>query len=122
MPALDELRARGAWCAGPAERLSWDDRLAEAALAQAEWLSATGVRAHNTPRSPVGRTATARARSRGYPGAAGEVLAWGDASGAEAVRWWEGSPDHCPVVLDPSWQAIGSAWADGTWVVMFGDR
>ncbi len=122
MPALDALRARGAWCGPPADELAWDERLADAAHAQAQWLARSGVRAHVTPRSPVGRTATIRARRFGYPGAAGEVLAWGRASGADAVDWWESSETHCPVLVDASWRAVGAAWHDDVWVVKLGDR
>lgn len=120
VPSLDALRARGAWCGDPVPRLDVDGRLAEAAVAQAEWLAESGVRAHVTPASPVGRTARIRAERFGFDGAVGEVIAWGRADGVDAVAWWEASETHCPVVLEPRWTHMGAGWSDDVWVVLFG--
>ena len=121
-PALDRLRAEGGPCGPGAAALAVDDALTRAAASQAAWLAGSGTRAHHTPAAPDGATPTARARVHGYRGAVGEILAWGHGSGGDAVAWWARSPTHCPVVIDPRWVAVGAAWHDGVWVVLFGDR
>lgn len=117
---LDRLRERGAWCGPPAPEVRVSDPLSEAAARQALWLARSGVRKHQTPRSPHGPTPQVRARRSGYTGAVGEVIAWGQRNGQTVMDGWEGSPEHCPVVLDARWTEVGWGYHDPVWVMLLG--
>ncbi len=117
---LDHLRQRGAWCGPSAPEVRVSEALSEAAARQAMWLAKSGARKHQTPRSPHGPTPQVRARRSGYTGAVGEVIAWGQRTGEAVMDGWEGSPDHCHVVLDARWREVGWAYHEPVWVMLLG--
>lgn len=68
-----------------------------------------------------------RAREADYPfHAVGENLAAGQATSAEVMSVWMGSPAHREIILDPRWREVGIAVRMGGeyaiyWVQEFGD-
>ncbi|HHO52001.1 MAG TPA: CAP domain-containing protein [Deltaproteobacteria bacterium] len=124
---LEEARALGGPCRGPAPELSWAPDLDDAAQAQVDWMRSADDWAHVTPGNPAGATPSERAEAAGYPGLiTGEILAWGQHTPRAAIRWWLHSPPHCRALLDPQAVDAGVAltedpWTEGyVWAVVFG--
>ena len=106
---------------GPAEPVSYDERLAGASLAHLTDMIARNYFAHAggpSPRYPAGSTLAERVRESGYPwgvGALGrgsaveEVLGRGQRSFRELLAGWLASPGHCAALMSPSMRQFGVA-------------
>ena len=113
---IDVLRARGAVCGGrplpPVQRLKGSAPLDAAAAAQA------------TGETPEARVKAAKFRGK----LAREVVARGQRTPAEVVRWWLESPPHCEALMTPLASHGGaSVVADPegggyVWVVVLGRK
>ena len=105
--------------------MALSNNLLDLAEDQADYLAISGVRAHDTPRSPAGASVSARV-ARYAPGAdlSGEVLYWGSGRGQQAARWWLQSDVHCATLMHPDMRWLGIGAADGdavTWVGVVSD-
>lgn len=125
---VNEARTTARWCGhvqlGPSPALAVDDRLALAARAYAQRMGTEGFFAHV---SPDGDSPSDRAAAAGYDGPVGENIAAGQATPAEVVRGWLGSPGHCANIMDPDYTVIGVGFAQVPdsdyrtyWTQMFG--
>jgi uncharacterized protein YkwD len=76
-----------------------DARLDAAARLHSQDMSDRGYFAHVTPE---GRTPSDRAAAQGYPGGAGENIAYGYRTAAEVMVGWMASTGHCRNILGPA--------------------
>lgn len=91
----------------------------------AAWMSEDGQRMGgfitNPPhRDSLGRMPSDRAADCGYPGGAGENLAWGYSSPAAVLAAWKQSPGHNANLLNGFYRVIGIGKAGSFWTLNFG--
>lgn len=122
-------RATGRICGnrqfGPALPLSWNAKLAAAALAHSRDMAANNYLAHVAPN---GSRTDDRVAKQGYGWTnIGENVAAGQGSAEQVVAGWVASPEHCVNVMDPKFTEMGAAYAvnpksDSTiyWTQVFG--
>jgi uncharacterized protein YkwD len=93
---------------GAALPLSWNTKLAAAALAHSRDMAANNYLDHVAPN---GSRADTRATKQGYSWARiGENIAGGQGSPEQVVAGWIASPDHCVNVMDPKFTEMGAAY------------
>jgi uncharacterized protein YkwD len=132
LDAVNAVRATGRTCGersfGPAAPVTWNDELAQAALAHSEDMAAHHYFNH---RGADGSFVGDRAHRAGYNWRrVGENIASGLHSPEEAMAGWLDSPGHCANLMDPSFTDMGAAYAInpnskvGTayWTQVFGRR
>ncbi len=91
----------------------------------AAWMSEDGQRMGGFITSPphqdsLGRMPNQRAADCGYPGGAGENLAWGYGSPSSVLAAWKQSPGHNANILNPLYAVIGIGKAGSFWTLNFG--
>ncbi len=93
----------------PAPPLSWDQQLAETALAHSQDMAEKDYFSHQgRDRSQAGD----RARRQGYSWQRiGENIAAGQGSAEQAVSSWLASPGHCQNIMNPGFTEMGAAYA-----------
>jgi uncharacterized protein YkwD len=123
LDAVDALRDHGSPCdEGGLAPLNVSPTLTRAAQQQAIYLDESGVRAHETPGSPVGSTPIDRASGAGFSGSRVlESLAWNKDGPDGAAAWWAQSPEHCPLLMDPDVTHIGVGVSGEVWVALVGE-
>jgi uncharacterized protein YkwD len=67
----------------------------------------------------LGRLPSARARDCGYPGGAGENIAWGFGSAQSVFNAWMNSPGHRAAILG-NYQVVGIGRVGSAWTAKFG--
>jgi len=67
----------------------------------------------------LGRLPSARARDCGYPGGAGENIAWGFGSAQSVFNAWMGSAGHRAAILG-NYQVVGIGQVGSAWTAKFG--
>jgi uncharacterized protein YkwD len=110
---------------GPAQPLTWDDRLAAASLAHSRDMANRNYLAH---KGKDGSNPGVRASRHGYPWLeVGENVAGGQGSAMRVVTGWLGSPDHCENLMNDRFVNMGAAYAVNprsdtgiAWTQMFG--
>jgi uncharacterized protein YkwD len=126
---VNEVRRSGYDCGprgrfGPAPTLSWNERLAAAALQQGRDMAQGQFFSHSgSDGSSVGQ----RAARAGYAWVVvGETLAYatpGHFTPESVVDAWLTSPGHCATLLEPDFRELGAAEAEGDleyWAVVLG--
>lgn len=98
--------------------VTWNDKLAEAALRHAQDVALTGKVGH------VGSDSTGpdtRVRDTGYSFEfVGEILATGSRSADEVMEGFLNSPGHCSVLMSDRYSEAGAAIAGGrVWTIVF---
>ena len=125
--AINALRERGALCtAGDAPlsgaALRWNERLAQAANAQASWLALQDTLLH---RGPQGQVLAERTREAGYRFArVTENLGHAQGSVAQVLASWTASPAHCANLFDArvtemALACVPSASGRPVWVMLY---
>jgi uncharacterized protein YkwD len=110
--ARAQPRSCGATNYGPAQPLSWNPRLTEAALAHSDDMAEKHYFDH---RQPDGSKPSDRALRAGYRYArVGENIASGQRDVAEAMTAWLASPGHCANIMNPRFTEMGAAYAINT--------
>jgi len=107
--------------------LTWNDRLAAAALAHSSDMAQHGYFDHVDRR---GAGVAERAREHGYAWrVVGENIAAGQGSAQQVVAGWLASPGHCANILSPDYREMGTAYAlnpkaamDIYWTQVLGTR
>ena len=122
----NEARARGASCGGeafpPADPLSFNQQLEDAAQAHAEDMARRGYFEHDTP---DGVTPFDRMRAAGYQGGLmGENIAQGYRDAESVVQGWIDSPGHCRNLMNADFDELGVGYypEGNQWVQNFGAR
>lgn len=110
---VNQARARPRNCGtrrfAAAAPLTWDDRLARAALAHADDMARYEYFSHQ---GRDGGQAAARVQRAGYAWrAVGENIAAGQASAEEVTAGWIASPGHCANLMSPAFSNMGVAYA-----------
>ncbi|MBL4835428.1 MAG: CAP domain-containing protein [Pseudomonas sp.] len=91
-----------------AQPLTWDGRLARAALEHSEYMAENGVLTHA---GPEGQSVQARVDMVGYEwGALGENVAVGQSTPEQVVAAWLNSPKHCANIMNPEFTEMGAAY------------
>lgn len=113
LDAVNAARAAGRQCGerwfAPAPPLSWNEQLANAALAHSTDMARQHYFDH---RGKDGAMPAERATRAGYRWrAVGENIAAGQTSAAEAVAGWLASPGHCANLMNPRFLDTGAAYA-----------
>jgi uncharacterized protein YkwD len=128
---VNDARRRGGVCGrqrfGPTSALTWNDRLAAAALAHSQDMASHDYFEH-ADRSGAG--VTQRATQHGYRWRqVGENIAAGQGSPQQVVAGWLASPGHCANMLSPDYAEMGAAYAINPqasleiyWTQVFGAR
>jgi uncharacterized protein YkwD len=132
LDAVNAVRATGYTCGarsfGPAAPVTWNDELAQAALAHSQDMASHHYFNH---RGSDGGFAGERAHQAGYNWRRiGENIASGLRSPEDAMAGWLDSPGHCANLMDPSFTEMGAGYAvnpnskAGTayWTQVFGRR
>ena len=119
---INAFRAETNDCGGeispPAEPIFWHPTLDDAAEAHAEDMFATDVLSHS---GSNGSTLADRLVIAGYDARyAGENIAKGPTTPAEAVEAFKNSPAHCKVMSSPNYKQVGIAKVGKYWVFDFG--
>ena len=116
---VNEARRAGFDCGeggvfGPAEPLTWNDKLATAAQKHNQNMLENNFFSHA---DPAGDTPSDRVAREGYAWSlTGENLAYatpGNFTPASVVDAWLGSPGHCAVLMDAEFREIGAAKLTG---------
>ena len=128
---INDVRARGTRCGGrafaPAPPLVLSGTLANVAFGHA-----TDMAAHNyfEHEDLAGHSPADRVRAVGYKEKlVGENIAYGPKSVEEVVQGWLDSPGHCQNIMDPRFEQMGIAFANGQslsrhglyWVQLFAE-
>lgn len=123
---VNEHRAAGASCGGQGDfasthALEVDGALRCAARVHSKAMVEQGFFAHD---SPSGETTFDRIEKAGYDyQAAGENIAQGYATSAEAVAGWMDSDGHCANIMSPTFEHTGiGVFEPATWTQTFGAR
>jgi uncharacterized protein YkwD len=109
---VNAARARGFNCGGqvfgPARPVSWNDRLASAAMMHSKDMAETNYFDHQSPR---GTRAPHRAEAQGYNWlSVGENIAAGEMYTAQnVVDGWLKSPSHCSNIMEPGYAELAVA-------------
>lgn len=116
LAAVNAARAQPRSCGetnyGPAQPLSWNPRLTQAALAHSDDMAEKHYFDH---RQPDGSKPSDRAMRAGYSWArVGENIASGQRDVAEAMAAWLASPGHCANIMNPRFTEMGAAYAVNT--------
>jgi uncharacterized protein YkwD len=128
---INDARARGTRCGGhafaPAPPVVLSGTLANVAFGHA-----TDMAAHNyfEHEDLTGHSPADRVRAVGYKEKlVGENIAYGPKSVEEVVQGWLDSPGHCQNIMDPRFEEMGIAFANGQslsrhglyWVQLFAE-
>ena len=128
---VNQARQRGGVCGtnrfAATPPLTWNDRLAAAALAHSSEMAQHDYFDHVDRR---GTGVAERARKQGYVWrAVGENIAAGQGSAQQVVAGWLASPGHCANILSPDFREMGTAYAlnpqaamEIYWTQVFGAR
>jgi uncharacterized protein YkwD len=113
LDAVNRARAEGRTCGDRAfaavPPLTWNDTLAEAALAHSRDMAAQRYFSHE---GKDGRVVADRATYAGYHWRKiGENIAAGQESPEEVVAGWLASPGHCANIMHPEFTEMGMAYA-----------
>lgn len=109
---VNAARARGHSCGGevfgPARPVSWNERLASAAMIHSKDMAETNYFAHKSPR---GTRAHHRVQAQGYEWqSVGENIAAGEEYNARTVvDGWLKSPSHCRNIMEPTYAELAVA-------------
>ena len=112
---VNDVRARGTRCGArefaPAQPLTFSGTLAGVALGHAADMADQNYFAHQ---DLAGHSPADRVRAVGYrEKLVGENIAYGPVTLEEVVQGWLDSPDHCENIMDPRFQTVGLAYAQG---------
>lgn len=117
------LRSSGCTCGETdkpkVDTLVWNNKLEEAAIAQAVYMDKIQKLTHDGPNNnqPMDRV-----KSAGYkPRAVGENVAWNYKDVYTVVLGWEASEGHCNNMMNPEFTEMGAAKVGEYWVQVFGD-
>jgi len=128
---VNDARQRGGVCGrqrfAATPPLTWNERLAAAALAHSSDMAQREYFDHVDRR---GTGVAERARQHGYAWrTVGENIAAGQGSAQQVVAGWLASPGHCANILSPDFREMGAAYAlnpnaamDIYWTQVFGAR
>ncbi|MRW94480.1 CAP domain-containing protein [Duganella sp. FT80W] len=113
LDAVNQARAEGHTCGAqyfpPAQPLSWNAQLGEAALEHSNDMAAQQYFDHT---GKDGSNVGERSRKAGYQWArVGENLAYGVYTPQEAVAGWLNSPGHCANIMNKDFTEFGAAYA-----------
>lgn len=119
-------RTCGGQSFGSASPVTWNAKLAAAALAHSRDMAQRNYFEHVAPN---GDRVDARARKQGYIWQdIGENIAAGQGSAEQVVAGWIASPGHCAILMDPKFTEMGAAYATNPksestiyWTQVFGD-
>lgn len=122
LESVNTLRAQGCRCGGkrmPAvPPLSWDERLATAALRHANDMSARDFFSHQ---GSDGSNVSTRAKDAGFQWRqVGENIAYNYPNATAVVQGWQESPAHCKNLMSADFQQMGAAQKGGYWVQVLG--
>lgn len=126
---VNAARQKGCRCGmeymPPVAPLTWNDRLAKAAVGHAEDMYENNYFSHT---SKDGRTSEDRIMAAGYTDKGfksyyiGENIAFGQMNIDEVMDGWLKSPGHCHNLMMASFKEIGIAQYNNYWVQDFGGR
>ena len=126
---VNQARAQPRTCGdqrfGAAPPVSWNNRLAQTALAHSRDMAQKDYFAHE---AKDGSTVEQRADRQGYNWKRiGENIATGQGSPKQVVAGWLASPVHCVNIMDPRFTEMGAAYVHNTasrtgifWTQVFG--
>ncbi len=113
---VNQARSEGRSCGsagafGPASALGWNDKLGRAATRHASDMASHDFVGHT---GSDGSSAAERISDEGYDwSAVGENVAAGQASPEQVVADWLSSSGHCANIMDPRFEHMGIARAQG---------
>lgn len=91
-----------------AQPLTWNGRLARAAMEHSEYMAKNGILTHA---GPDGESVQARVDMVEYEwGALGENVAVGQSTPEQVVAAWLNSPKHCANIMNPEFTDMGAAY------------
>lgn len=113
---VNEARTKGHQCGdtyyAPAGRLVWNNKLADAALRHSIDMAQNGTLGHI---GSDGSLPGDRIKKTGYVAITwGENVAAGSSSIEEVMNAWLASEGHCKNLMNPSFNEMGAASAEGT--------
>lgn len=116
--ARGERRECGTRTLEAAPALTWNDKLAEAALRHARDVATSGKEGHV---GSDGSGPSSRVLDEGYVyDTVGEILATGSSSVDEVMEGFLNSPGHCAVLMSQQYTETGAAMAGGrVWTIVF---
>lgn len=122
--AINKLRADYCQCGStlmePAAAVTWNDELANAALAHAKDMSDRKYFDHV---SPDGISPNERVMMKGYTGShLFENIGKGYSGYEDVVVAWKNSESHCQAMMSPDVNEIGIATVDQFWVLELGKK
>lgn len=129
LEAVNQARAAARRCGSQAfdaaPALTWNDHLAQAALAHSRDMAAHSRFSHQ---GRDGSLAGTRATAAGYAWQlVGENIAAGQGSARQVVAGWLASPSHCYNIMNPDFSQMGAAYASNPqseaaiyWTQVFG--
>lgn len=115
LSAVNRVRSSARMCGDDlfpaAPPVSWNDLLATAARLHSEDMARYGFFSHT---GSDGGEPWDRISREGYPWwTCGENIAVGYPSVPEVMQGWLGSPGHCRNLMNPDYEEIGAAFAEG---------
>lgn len=119
---VNNARKKGCNCGGkyypPAEPLTWNNQLEDAAQKHSNYMNSTNRLSH------TGRgnsSAGDRMKAEGYDWMSyGENIAAGYSSEEEAIQGWLNSAGHCKNIMNPKFKEMGVATSGAFWTQVFG--
>ncbi|WP_373185666.1 CAP domain-containing protein [Halopseudomonas sp.] len=106
--ARREARTCGDQEFGAANPLTWDARLARAAMEHSDYMASNAVLTHS---GPGGEQVDERVGMTGYEWRKlGENVAVGQSSPKQVVNAWLHSPGHCANIMNPEFTDMGAAF------------
>lgn len=126
---VNKARSRGARCGDqyfrPAPPLSWNTKLARAAIRQSGDMSHNDFMGHS---GSDGSDPSDRVEEAGYNWSrCAENVCMGYRTPEEAVQGWLESEGHCRNIMNPGYKEAGAAFAAGRdrrpyWTIVFGTK
>ena len=113
---VNQARREGRNCGsegtfGPTGALGWNDKLGKAAERHAQDMASHSFMSHT---GSDGSTVADRVSEEGYAwSAVGENVAAGQSSPEEVMESWLSSPGHCANIMNPDFEHMGIARAQG---------
>jgi uncharacterized protein YkwD len=111
---VNEMRHTGLDCGtegvfGPANPLTMQPQLMDAARVHSAWMAVTDNFSHTSPDGPYGDTMVERVESAGYMDwqRIAENIAFGQKTAAAVVNAWAESDGHCKNLMNPHLEHIG---------------
>jgi len=118
---VNELRAGGTYCGNeyyaPAEKLTWEGRLADAAQGHADDMQSQNYFDHT---GLDGSSVGDRVSNQNFEWTTvGENIAMGQSSVTSVMKSWIESSGHCKNLMNPAFRQFGASRAGSYWVQVF---